>query len=460
MIHIILLLTLCTQNLIGSEEKKAIVEPEHDAIASKRELFHSGIGSLHAIPRQFPEQKDAQPPYSIPVFMFIEKDPEDTRIAADLGLLLYSIRALISDEKNTYVIVASIPTVLKMLSMRITVPDGFQEKNIAPLIAYTLRFKTSLYQVKSNQISESFFIITPKTHTTSLSMLNIKTEDIQEIKSDDFKKTLMDIYENKTVPFNVQAFLSLFEAKKAPTHHSIWYITGHGLEKTEDLKEGENQIAGLPLDDFQRLLQFLNTKQYTQLLMLRSCFAIGNLQELLQKQKSPLRFPIIVEGTESVPSYFNKYVKPTWETYIRNINKQSSLEFQEVVPYALNGLLEGMLPRTNQPQIIHPNTQIPTPLFPGLMIGRTLSHTRTAPWTIPWNLTSWKMILPKASPEILNALYQYVYLKTPYVPFTLNFSQCHLEKLVLVPSIHHQKAYAFEEIIIPSRKSILSISII
>lgn len=201
------------------------------------------------------------------------------------------------------------------------------------------------------------------------------------------------------------------------------YLTGHG-------NLGDT-IASIPIRDFPKLLDFLETKVVTKLFIYSSCYAMGkNTQDVYKKefpgQEHTYSFPIVVEATYDVPvsvegprftfvngnialkfqenyAKFFDLTKFTSEPY--DIAQAVQLIFPALNPDFFNDILSS----NNFPHVRPIQRDTFISLFPGVEIGTTMTTSRTEPLDVGAAMENKNLISDQT----------YVLLRTTYVPFTL-----------------------------------------
>lgn len=300
---------------------------------------------------------------------------------------------------------------------------------------------------------ESVFFLVPKSKESALQQIGLNTDALHAHN----KPTI-----NGSKKFTVNSLIDLFMSKKhysKTSKQSMWFIVGHG--------ESKKSICGMPSAEFCTLLQELNTKTFTRLLYIRSCFARASVPEVLQKLQSSLEFPLIFEGVDDVP--VEAETRDLWgESTSVHYDSFAQLTCTEEQPLYISILkaitpgiptsAEHFLKSSQVPQIIHPSRLNATPLIPHACITSVQAHTRRSPLIIATSLKNqfWKKIFahPFANKNKIKA-YSDIYPKivlidTPYVPFTIDlreFNSMHsIRELFVAPHNQHIADFAIESL--------------
>lgn len=256
----------------------------------------------------------------------------------------------------------------------------------------------------------------------------------------------------------LKSFKMLF-SKPSSTQWSI-YLGGHG-------QIGEtSMLAGLTLEDFSELLNFLNTKMYTKLLMYSSCYSAGRhqtfiYQEILKTEDSykikEYTFPIISFSIAENPTLvpldlsFGNFVKastsndPILYTQLITafIPSMSSLFDKSTATIPLSTLMENLL---NFPLIRPPQSSYFIPATRIIQINENLVEAREP--DKPLDLKTFRK--RSIDGKYLSSYHDdkspiYVLLKTSFVSFPLILND--LQGRLLFLADRKSSMYVFKKII-------------
>lgn len=230
--------------------------------------------------------------------------------------------------------------------------DGMNE-----CLASKIAFQADKWIIK--QINNSLNLLLPVSYLKSLGITNDAVKEysystgdtvsdvelklglrVNHMKSIDYEsmhRPFLDYVKNTILPVeHVNYFVSSLDTifcKKAE-YNKIdipeWYIyiLGHGLI--------EHSIAYLSFNDFKQLLQFLDTKIVTQLLMITSCYVAGTNAEIIygdikSETHQYYSFPIILDGLNdmSTTGYIYTVNRDADQKIVLNTRADFNLFFQK-----------------------------------------------------------------------------------------------------------------------------------